>query len=92
MSALQTIYGLWPLRRVRLAIAGVRSGRFSRVDVALPVEIRPLVEELNDLLQHNEKQAEEARTHAGNLAHALKTPLTVIMNEVTAQSPELPRR
>ena len=90
MSALQTIYGLWPLRRVRLAIAGVRSGRFSRVDVALPVEIRPLVEELNDLLQHNEKQAEEARTHAGNLAHALKTPLTVIMNEVTAQSPELP--
>jgi len=90
MSALQTIYGLWPLRRVRLAIAGVRSGRFARVDVALPVEIRPLVEELNDLLQHNEKQAEEARTHAGNLAHALKTPLTVIMNEVTAQSPELP--
>ena len=91
MSALQTIYGLWPLRRVRLAIAGVRSGRFSRVEVALPVEIRPLVEELNDLLQHNEKQAEEARTHAGNLAHALKTPLTVIMNEVTAQSPELPQ-
>jgi signal transduction histidine kinase len=90
MSALQTIYGLWPLRRVRLAIAGVRSGRFARVDVALPVEIRPLVEELNDLLQHNEKQAEEARTHAGNLAHALKTPLTVIMNEVTAKSPELP--
>jgi signal transduction histidine kinase len=90
MSALQTIYGLWPLRRVRVAIAGVRSGRFSRVDVALPLEIRPLVEELNDLLAHNEKQAEEARTHAGNLAHALKTPLTVIMNEVTAHSPDLP--
>jgi signal transduction histidine kinase len=89
MSALQTIYGLWPLRRVRLAIAGVRSGRFSRVDVALPLEIRPMVEELNDLLAHNERQAEEARTHAGNLAHALKTPLTVIMNEVTAGSPTL---
>ena len=90
MSALQTVYGLWPLRRVRLAIAGVRSGRFSRVDVRLPVEIRPLVEELNDLLAHNERQAEEARTHAGNLAHALKTPLTVIMNEVTAGSTDLP--
>ncbi|PXA85279.1 histidine kinase [Nostoc sp. 3335mG] len=89
MSALQTIYGLWPLRKVRLAIAGVRSGRFSRVDVKLPVEIRPMVEELNDLLAHNEKQAEEARTHAGNLAHALKTPLTVIMNEATARSPDL---
>jgi signal transduction histidine kinase len=91
MSAVQTIYGLWPLRRVRLAIAGVRSGRFSRVDVSLPLEIRPMVEELNDLLEHNEKQAEEARTHAGNLAHALKTPLTVIMNEVTAGSPQLPQ-
>jgi signal transduction histidine kinase len=89
MSALQTIYGLWPLRRIRLAIAGVRSGRFSRVDVKLPIEIRPMVEELNDLLAHNEKQAEEARTHAGNLAHALKTPLTVIMNEATARTPDL---
>ncbi|MDB5736527.1 MAG: hypothetical protein JWO65_195, partial [Sphingomonas bacterium] len=90
MSALQTVYGLWPLRRVRLALAGVRSGQSSRVDIAVPVEIRPLVEELNDLLAHNERQAEEARTHAGNLAHALKTPLTVIMNEVTAGSAELP--
>jgi signal transduction histidine kinase len=89
MSALQTIYGLWPLRRVRLAIAGVRSGRFSRVEVKLPVEIRPMVEELNDLLAHNERQAEEARMHAGNLAHALKTPLTVIMNEATARSSDL---
>src|SRR3546814_17494114 len=43
----------------------------------------------SDLLAHNERQAEEARTHAGNLAHALKTPLTVIMNAATAQSPDL---
>ena len=45
-----------------------------------------MVEELNALLAHNERQAEEARTHAGNLAHALKTPLTVIMNAATAQA------
>jgi signal transduction histidine kinase len=90
LSALQTIYGLWPLRRVRLAIAEVRSGHATRVDVAVPLEIRPMVEEMNDLLAFNEKQAEEARTHAGNLAHALKTPLTVIMNEVNARSPALP--
>ncbi len=89
MSALQTIYGLWPLRRVRVAIGRVRSGRAARVDVAVPVEIRPLIEELNDLLAHNEARAEEARTHAGNLAHALKTPLTVIMNEVTAGGGDL---
>ena len=91
LSALQIVYGLWPLRRVRLAIAAVRSGRAARVDVALPLEIRPLVEELNDLLAHNEKQAEEARTHAGNLAHALKTPLTVVMNAVTAGATDLPQ-
>ena len=88
-SALQSIYGLWPLRRVRRAIAAIRTGRAARVTESLPIEIAPLVEELNDLLAHNERQAEEARRHAGNLAHALKTPLTVLMNEATADSPEL---
>ena len=89
VSALQSIYGLWPLRKVRRAIAGVRTGRSARVAETLPTEIAPLVEELNDLLAHNERQAEEARRHAGNLAHALKTPLTVVMNEATAKSPDL---
>ena len=91
MSALQATFGLWPLRRVRREIADVRAGRASRVDPRLPVEIAPMVEELNDLLAHNERQAEEARMHAGNLAHALKTPLTVIMNEATADAPNLCR-
>ena len=91
MSALQATFGLWPLRRVRREIAAVRAGRASRVDARLPVEIAPMVEELNDLLEHNERQAEEARRHAGNLAHALKTPLTVIMNEATANGPGLCR-
>ena len=81
MAALQATFGLWPLRRVRLAIAEVRTGRRRRVDEELPREIEPLVAELNDLLDHNERQAEEARRHAGNLAHALKTPLTVLRNE-----------
>jgi signal transduction histidine kinase len=89
MSALQATFGLWPLRKVRRQIAAVRAGRMARVDTRLPVEIAPMVEELNELLAHNERQAEEARTHAGNLAHALKTPLTVIMNEASANSPDL---
>lgn len=89
MAALQATFGLWPLRRVRRSIAMVRTGAIARVDDRLPIEIAPMVEELNDLLAHNEKQAEEARRHAGNLAHALKTPLTVIMNEATAHSPDL---
>ena len=54
-----------------------------------PTEIRPLTEEINQLLAHSEAQAEEARRHAGNLAHALKTPLTVITNAATAHAPDL---
>ncbi len=89
LVTLQTIYGLRPLRRVRLEIVRMRSGEKSRVTEPMPMEVLPMVEELNALLAHNERQAEEARTHAGNLAHALKTPLTVVMNAATAQSADL---
>ena len=89
LAALQALYGLWPLRQVRKSIASIRSGERSRIEERYPVEIEPLTEELNALLVHNEVQAEEARTHAGNLAHALKTPLTVITNAATANSPDL---
>lgn len=89
LAALQTFYGLWPLRAVRMAIAQTRSGQESRVTDALPDEVMPMVNELNALLDHNEQQAEESRRHAGNLAHALKTPLTVIMNSATAQAPDI---
>ncbi len=89
MAGLQTWYGLFPLRHVRQAIQKLRATGASRVTDPLPQEVEPLVEELNALLAHTERQAEEARTHAGNLAHALKTPLTVVMNAATAQAPDL---
>ncbi len=89
MAGLQTWYGLGPLRRVRRAIQRMRSTGANRMTEPLPLEVQPLVEELNGLLAHTERQAEEARTHAGNLAHALKTPLTVVMNAATAHAPDL---
>ncbi len=89
MAALQTFYGLWPLRKVREEIALMRAGQSRQIDRAMPVEVAPMVEELNGLIAHNERQAEEARRHAGNLAHALKTPLTVIMNAATANADDL---
>ncbi|HKP34259.1 MAG TPA: HAMP domain-containing sensor histidine kinase [Sphingomicrobium sp.] len=89
LAALQTFYGLWPLRRVRSEVASIRSGKQTRIGRDFPAEIRPLTEEINQLLAHSEEQAEEARRHAGNLAHALKTPLTVITNAATADSPDL---
>jgi signal transduction histidine kinase len=89
MVALQTLYGLRPLRHVRLEIQRMRAGKSSRVEGDMPAEIAPMVEELNGLVAHNDRQAEEARRHAGNLAHALKTPLTVIMNAAAANSDDL---
>ena len=89
LAALQTIYGLWPLRRVQREVAAIRSGKEQRISDSFPTEIEPLTEEINQLLAHSEEQAEEARRHAGNLAHALKTPLTVITNAATADSPDL---
>ncbi len=89
LATLQTFYGLWPLRRVRREVAQIRSGNQTRISETFPSEIRPLTEEINQLLAHSEEQAEEARRHAGNLAHALETPLTVITNAATADSPDL---
>lgn len=86
---LQIWYGLGPLRRVREAISRIRTTGANRVTDPLPLEVHPMVEELNGLLAHSEQQAEEARLHAGNLAHALKTPLTVLVNAATAKDPEL---
>ncbi|WP_448500893.1 ATP-binding protein [Sphingomonas sp.] len=90
MAALQTWYGLLPLKKLQRELAKMRGGAASRIDGAMPAEVAPMVEELNGLIAHNERQAEEARRHAGNLAHALKTPLTVIINAATAGSNDLP--
>nr|WP_234026400.1 ATP-binding protein [Qipengyuania thermophila] len=89
MAALQNHIGLRPLRRIRAAIQNLRTTGANRIEEPLPAEVQPLVEELNALLAHTERQAEEARTHAGNLAHALKTPLTVVNNAATAHAPDL---
>jgi len=89
MAMAQTWYGLGPLRRIRRAIARIRSSGANRVTEPLPLEVQPMVEELNALLAHSQRQAEEARTHAGNLAHALKTPLTVLTNAASAHAADL---
>ena len=70
-------------------VASIRSGEQRHAFRRICREVRPLSEEINQLLAHSEEQAEEARRHAGNLAHALKTPLTVITNAATARAPDL---
>lgn len=90
LAIVQATIGLMPLRRISAAMASIRAGRMTRVPTAdVPPEVAPLVNELNALLDHNEQTAEAARMHAGNLAHALKTPMSVLTNEAAAGSPDL---
>lgn len=77
----QVRFGLLPLRAIRHDLAAIRSGEAESLEGELPDEIKPLQTELNALIQSNRDVVERARTHVGNLAHALKTPLSVISNE-----------
>jgi len=77
----QVRYGLRPLADIGARLADIRSGRAEQLEGELPEEIRPLQKELNSLIRSNQEIIERARTHVGNLAHALKTPLSVITNE-----------
>lgn len=76
----QVRLGLVPLDRLRRALADLRAGRSGRLVGAFPSEVQPLADDLNQLLADNAEMVERARTQAGNLAHALKTPLTIIAN------------
>jgi signal transduction histidine kinase len=80
----QVRFGLAPLKRISEAIADIRSGRAERLEGNFPVEIAPLARETNALIDANRGIVERARTHVGNLAHAIKTPLSVIVNEASA--------
>jgi signal transduction histidine kinase len=77
-------FGLSPLRRVSQALAAIRSGKADRLRGEFPIEIQPLADELNALVEHNASLLERARRHVGNLAHALKTPISVLTNEAEA--------
>jgi signal transduction histidine kinase len=85
-AAIQVAYGLRPLKLISQQIADIRAGRSDKLEGAVPTEIAPLARELNGLLESNREMVTRARTHAGNLAHALKTPLSVIVNEANASS------
>ena len=87
---LQVQIGLRPLYALRNEIADVRKGKAARIARSYPLEIQPLVEQVNRLLAHNQETVERQRTHVGNLAHALKTPLSVMLAEAGTQQGLLP--
>jgi signal transduction histidine kinase len=75
---LQVRLGLRPLRRLRADLAAVAAGRLERVPAEQPEEVRPVVAEMNLLLDQNAAGLARARRHVANLAHGLKTPLTTL--------------
>lgn len=81
INAIAILLGLQPLNRVRAALARVREGTAQKLDGTFPLEIEPLANETNALIENNRRIVERARTQVGNLAHSLKTPLAVLTNE-----------
>ncbi len=84
--ALLMRWGLGPLRHVREDLRKIREGDIGHLEGDYPSEIEPLVADLNALIDSNREIVERARTHVGNLAHALKTPLAVLQNETERAS------
>ncbi len=79
---LQVNFGLLPLNKIKTALFKIRNGDEKNLQDPYPLEVQPLATEINNLLEHNEKIIERAKTHVGNLAHVLKTPLAVVSNEI----------
>ena len=84
-SALQLRYGLQPLRRLQDGVIAIRRGDREKIEGVYPRDIAPLAGELNLMIEANRNVVERARTQVGNLAHALKTPLSVIVNEAARE-------
>ena len=81
----QLRYGLRPLRRLREGVASIRKGEAERIEDDFSSDLSPLANELNLMIAANRDVVERARTQVGNLAHALKTPLSVVVNEAGAE-------
>ena len=82
-------YGLRPLNRAKDALNKIRNGEAERLEGTFPDEITPLIAEMNALIDANKTVLERARTQVGNLAHALKTPISVLKNEARSPAPDL---
>ncbi len=74
----QVSIGLSPLKALSERLKAVASGASRRLDGEFPDEVAPLAQELNEVLDAQEASVERARARAGDLAHGLKTPLTVL--------------
>ncbi len=80
--AIQIGAGLRPMRAIRDGLNDIRSGKAKRLSADVPEEIAPLVTEVNELLESQEREMVRARDRAADLAHGLKTPLTALSADI----------
>jgi signal transduction histidine kinase len=80
----QITVGLAPLQSLRVAVRNVIGQQTRRLDGAAPSEVQPLANEINRLLDAQEKALARARARATDLAHGLKTPLQVLSADIRA--------
>ncbi len=81
VNAFAILIGLKPLDQARAALERIRRGEAERLPTDFPREIQPLASEVNALIDSNRRIVERARMQVGNLAHSLKTPIAVLLNE-----------
>ena len=77
----QISFGLSPLRRLRRALRHIQRGEAAHLPTDLPQEVAPLAASMNELIDAKDEMIRQARIQAGNLAHALKTPLAILLDE-----------
>lgn len=87
VNAIAILYGLRPLDHARQALGRIRAGEAQQLDGQFPREIAPLAGEINALIEANHRVIERARMQVGNLAHSLKTPIAVLINESRDMTP-----
>ena len=87
LSFIQLRFSLEPLKKLRTALSSLRLGQAKTIQGAYPSEIKPLVDDLNAMIAINETLLTRARHHVGNLAHSLKTPLSILKNEADTAEP-----
>lgn len=80
-TAIQINLGLRPLEALRRGVTDIRAGRIDRLPTSVPVEVQPLVEEVNGLIDSQEQEIERSRRRAADLAHGLKTPLAALTGD-----------
>ncbi|MEY4880226.1 MAG: hypothetical protein RJB62_1695 [Pseudomonadota bacterium] len=80
-AALQVVFGLRPMSRLRAALSAIKSGKAADLPRDFPSEVQPLIDDLNSMIDLNKQMVQRARAQAGNLAHGLKTPLAVLTDE-----------